>query len=203
MLMCSNGKLFFEDAYASATLCRMQGSAPINIRAAVDADMAAVTAIYAHHVLHGLASFETEPPDAAEMQRRRAEAMAKGLPYLVATNDDGAVLGYAYAGIYRPRAAYANTVEDSVYVRADAVGRRIGQRLLSALIDGCEACRLRQMVAVVGDSANLASIRLHEKLGFRRVGVLRNVGYKHGRWLDSMLLQRELGEGARTPPARR
>lgn len=164
--------------------------------------MDAVTAIYAHHVLHGLASFETEPPGATDMRRRRAEVVAKRLPYLVATDDSG-VLGYAYANSYRQRAAYANTVENSVYLRADATGRRIGRHLLSALIDACEASGLRQMVAVVGDSANIASIRLHEKLGFRRVGVLTNVGYKHGRWLDSVLLQRELGQGACTPPERR
>ncbi len=200
--MSGIGKIFFEDVHAGATLYRMQGSPLITIRPAEDADMDAVTAIYAHHVLYGLASFETEPPDATDMRRRRADVVAKGLPYLVATDDD-AVLGYAYAGGYRPRAAYANTVENSVYVRPDATRRRIGQRLLVALIDACEACGLRQMVAVVGDSANLASIRLHEKLGFRRVGVLTNVGYKQGRWLDSMLLQRELGLGAQTPPERR
>jgi L-amino acid N-acyltransferase YncA len=185
------------------SLCAaMQESPLITIRPAEDADMAAATAIYAHHVLHGLASFETEPPDAAEMRRRRAEVVARGLPYLVATDAD-AVLGYAYASTYRPRAAYANTVENSVYLRPDAIGRGIGQRLLSALVEACEARGLRQMVAVVGDSANLASIRLHEKLGFRRVGVLTNVGYKHGRWLDSMLLQRELGQGAHSGPDRR
>jgi phosphinothricin acetyltransferase len=195
-------KIFFQDVHAGATLRPMQGSPLITIRPAEDADMDAVTAIYAHHVLHGLASFETEAPDAAEMRRRRADVMKKGLPYLIATDDD-AVLGYAYASPYRPRAAYANTVENSVYVRPDATGRRIGHRLLTALIDACEACRLRQMIAVVGDSANLASIRLHEKLGFHRVGVLTSVGYKHGRWLDSVLLQLELGDGARTPPDRR
>ncbi len=180
----------------------MQESPLIIIRPAEDADMNAVTAIYAHHVLNGLASFETEPPDATEMRRRRADVLAKGLPYLIATDLD-AVLGYAYASSYRSRAAYASTVENSVYLRPDATRRRIGQRLLSALIEACEARGLRQMVAVVGDSANLASIRLHEKLGFRRVGVLTNVGYKHGRWLDSLLLQRELGQGARSAPERR
>jgi phosphinothricin acetyltransferase len=164
--------------------------------------MDAVTAIYAHHVLHGDASFETDAPNAAEMRRRRADVVATGLPYLIATDDDS-VVGYAYASLYRLRAAYASTVENSVYVRPDVTGRGIGQRLLTALIDACEASGLRQMVAVVGDSANVASIRLHEKLGFRRVGVLTNVGFKHGRWLDSVLLQRGLGEGARTPPERR
>lgn len=202
MLIHSNGKIFFEDVHAGATLRRMKPSRLITIRPSEDADMDAVATIYAHHVLHGLASFEIEPPDVTEMRRRRAEVVAKGLPYLIAT-DDNAVLGYAYASSYRPRAGYANTVENSVYVRPDTTRRQIGQRLLAALVDACEACGLRQMVAVVGDSANLASIRLHEKLGFRCVGMLTNVGYKHGRWLDSVLLQRELGEGARTPPERR
>ncbi len=173
----------------------------ITIRPAADADMAAVAAIYAHHVLHGRASFETEPPDATEMRRRRAEVVGRGLPYLVA-DQAGEVLGYAYAGAYRTRAAYANTVENSVYLRPDAVGRGIGRLLLTALIAACERCGLRQMVAVVGDSANHASIRLHEHLGFRRVGVLRNVGYKDGMWLDSVLLQRCLGPGSNTPPGR-
>lgn len=125
--------------------------------------------------------------------------LAKGLPFLVAVAGD-TVLGYAYASTYRPRAAYAHTVENSVYLRPDAIGHGLGQRLLSALIEACEARGLRQMVAVVGDSANTASIRLHEKLGFDRVGVLRNIGHKHGRWLDSVLLQRSLGDGADTAP---
>jgi len=200
--MRSIRKILFEDVHAGATLCRMQEAPLITIRPAKDADMDAITAIYADHVLHGLASFETAAPDAADMRRRRADVVAKALPYLIATDDD-AVLGYAYASPYRPRAGYANTVENSVYVRPDVTGRGIGQRLLTALIDACEARGLRQMVAVVGDSANLASIRLHEKLGFRRVGELSDVGYKHDCWLDSELLQRELGGGARTPPDRR
>jgi phosphinothricin acetyltransferase len=179
----------------------MPDSLPSTIRPATDADMDVIAAIYAHHVRHGLASFETEPPDAAEMRRRRADILAKGLPYLVAADGD-AVLGYAYASTYRPRAAYANTVENSVYLHPEAIGRGIGQRLLAALIEVCEARGLRQMIAVVGDSANVASIRLHEKLGFRLVGVLTNVGYKHGRWLDTVLLQRSLGAGADAPPAR-
>jgi len=197
--MRSIRKIFFEDVRAPARLCRMHEAPQITIRPAKDDDMDAVTAIYAHHVLHGLASFETEAPDATDMRRRRADVVAKALPYLIATDDD-AVLGYAYASPYRPRAGYTNTVENSVYVHPDATGRRIGHRLLAALIDACEARGLRQMVAVVGDSANFASIRVHEKLGFHRVGVLTNVGYKHDRWLDSVLLQRELGDGARTPP---
>lgn len=177
----------------------MKDSPRISIRPATDADMEAIAAIYAHHVLHGVASFETEPPDLAEMRRRRGDVLAKGLPYLVAT-DGEAVLGYAYAGPYRTRAAYANTVENSIYLRPDSVGRGIGRLLLAALIEACEARGLRQMIAVVGDSANVASIRLHEKLGFQRAGLLANIGHKHGRWLDSVLLQRSLGAGAETPP---
>jgi L-amino acid N-acyltransferase YncA len=201
MLMRGIGKLFFWVGEAGAKLRRMKDSPPITIRPAADADMDAIAAIYAHHVRHGLASFETEPPDPAEMRRRRADVLAKSLPYLVAI-DGNAVLGYAYAGTYRPRAAYANTVENSVYLRPDAIGRGIGQHLLAVLVEACEARGLRQMIAVVGDSANVASIRLHEKLGFRRAGVLTNVGYKHGRWLDSVLLQRSLGAGAGAPPER-
>jgi phosphinothricin acetyltransferase len=173
----------------------------IAIRPATEADMDAVAGIYAHHVRHGRASFETEPPATAEMRRRRADIVGRGLPYLVATGGDG-VLGYAYAGPYRPRAAYANTVENSVYLHPDAVGQGIGRRLLAALIEACEALGLRQMVAVVGDSANLPSIRLHQALGFRMVGVLRDVGHKHGVWLDSVLLQRSLGDGGTSPPRR-
>lgn len=175
--------------------------APVTVRPAADADMDVVAAIYGYHVRHGRASFETEPPSAGEMRRRRADIAAKGLPYLVA-EAGGEVVGYAYAGSYRPRAAYANTVENSVYLRPDAIGHGVGRQLLAALIAACEQAGLRQMIAVVGDSANQASIRLHEKLGFRRAGVLRDVGYKHGVWLDSVLLQRRLGEGSRTPPER-
>jgi phosphinothricin acetyltransferase len=174
-------------------------SDPVTIRPAADADMDAVAAIYGHHVLDGCASFETEPPGGVEMRRRRAAVVGKNLPYLVAERR-GEVLGYAYAGPYRLRSAYANTVENSVYLRPDAVGRGIGGNLLAALIAACERCGLRQMVAVVGDSAYEASIRLHEKLGFRRVGVLRDVGYKHGMWLDRVLLQRSLGAGSAAPP---
>jgi L-amino acid N-acyltransferase YncA len=153
-------------------------------------------------VLHGLASFETEPPDEAEMRRRRTDVLAQGLPYLVAERQ-GLVLGYAYAGTYRPRAAYRDTVENSIYLRPDVTGQGIGRRLLAALIEACEARDLRQMIAVVGDSSNLASIRLHQACGFRLIGVLEAVGYKYGRWVDSVLLQRRLGRGDDTPPATR
>jgi phosphinothricin acetyltransferase len=173
-----------------------------DIRPSRPQDMGALTAIYRHHVLTGTASFETEPPDEAEMARRRADLLDRGMPHLVLARD-GVILGYAYAGPYRPRAAYRDTVENSVYLAADAIGHGFGRRLLAALITECEALGLRQMVAVVGDSANLPSIRLHERAGFRRVGTLTAVGFKHGRWLDTVLLQRALGSGDTAPPAAR
>ena len=173
----------------------------VTIRPSGHADLDAVIAIYGHHVRHGTASFETEPPPPEEMRRRRADLLARGFPYLVA-EAGGTVLGYAYAGPYRPRAAYRDTAENSVYLRPDAAGQGIGTRLLTALIAECEALGLRQMVAVVGDSANLASIRLHQRCGFRLVGVLEAVGYKHGKWLDSVLRQRRLGRGSSAPPQR-
>jgi phosphinothricin acetyltransferase len=150
--------------------------------------------------VHGTASFELEPPDLDEMQLRWRAIVSAGLPYLVA-QVSGCVAGYAYAGPYRPRAAYRDTVEDSIYLRPDMSGCGYGRKLLAALIEACEALGLRQMVGVVGDSATVASIRLHEALGFRLVGVLRDVGYKHGRWLDSVLLQRALGAGSSMPPS--
>jgi phosphinothricin acetyltransferase len=174
----------------------------VTIRPSRDADLDAIAAIYGHHVRHGTASFETDPPPVEEMRRRRAELLSRGFPYLVA-EAGGTVLGYAYAGPYRPRAAYRDTAENSVYLRPDASGRGVGTALLRALVAECEVLGLRQMVAVVGDSANTASIRLHERCGFRLVGVLEAVGYKHGQWLDSVLLQRTLGCGGSTPPRRK
>lgn len=171
-----------------------------HIRPSGDGDMVAIAAIYGHHVLHGTGSFETDAPGVEEMRQRRAAIVERGLPYLVAADVRGAVIGYAYAGAYRPRIAYANTVENSVYVRHDCIGRGIGRTLLQTLIERCEALGYRQMVAVVGDSANLASVRLHEAFGFRPVGTLRSVGHKHGQWLDTVLLQRSLGEGDHTDP---
>lgn len=175
---------------------------PITLRAVEDGDMAAITAIYRHHVLHGAASFETEPPLVKEMQRRCHVLLQQGYPYLVA-EQGGEVRGYAYAGPYRPRAAYRDTVENSIYLRPDTIGRGIGSLLLAALVEACERIGYRQMVAVVGDSANTASIRLHQRHGFRLVGTLQSVGYKHGRWLDSVLLQRSLNVGDTVPPVPR
>jgi phosphinothricin acetyltransferase len=171
----------------------------IVIRDAADDDMAAVQAIYAHHVRHGLASFEIEPPDVAEMARRRQAIVAHGLPYLVAIAD-GRVLGYAYAGPYRPRPAYRFTLEDSVYIAEGFAGRGIGRRLLAELIERCTRLGYRQMVAVIGDSQNSPSIGLHDRLGFVRAGVIRAAGFKHGRWVDSVIMQRALGEGDSTLP---
>ena len=169
------------------------------IRASTEADVPAIQAIYAHHVLTGLASFEEVPPDPAEIARRRAEVTGRGLPHLVA-EVEGRVAGYAYAGPYRARVAYRFTVEDSVYVAPEATGRGLGSLLLAALIRDCEAWGARQMVAVIGDSGNLGSVRLHARAGFREAGTLRAVGFKLGRWVDSVLMQRPLGQGEETLP---
>ncbi|MGX7704449.1 N-acetyltransferase family protein [Methylobacterium sp. Gmos1] len=168
------------------------------LRRCEEADIPAVTAIYAHAVATGRASFELAPPDAAEMGRRRAEIVAGGHPYLVAERA-GVVAAYAYAGPYRTRPAYRGTVETSVYVRPDQIGLGLGRRLLERLIAEATASGFRQMVAVIGDSHNAASIALHAGLGFQHVGVLRSVGWKHGTWLDTVLMQRALGPGDETP----
>ena len=168
-------------------------TAPV-IRAASDADMAAIATIYGHHVLHGTASFETEPPTLEEMARRRAAVESRGLPYPVAEME-GEVVGYAYAAPYRPRPAYRFTVEDSVYIHPDRMGKGIGRQLLGALIRCSAEAGAKQMVAIIGDSGNTASIRLHQSAGFVHVGVLRSVGLKFGCWLDTVLMQRALGEG--------
>jgi L-amino acid N-acyltransferase YncA len=169
------------------------------VRPSVDADVRAITAICAHAVIHGTASFELEPPDQAEMARRRTALLARGYPYLVAEVGNG-VAGYAYAGPYRTRPAYRATVEDSVYVAPARQSLGVGSALLGALIQACEAEGFRQMIAVIGDSASVGSRKLHASHGFRPVGILEATGYKHGRWLDSVLMQRALGEGAARPP---
>ena len=173
----------------------------MHLRAATADDLPAIQAIYAHHVLHGLASFEVEPPSLAEMRARFEAIAAGGHPYFVAV-DGEAVLGYAYASVYRSRPGYRYTVEDSVYVSPALAGRGIGRRLLTRLIEECECRGYRQMLAVIGDSANAASIELHRACGFTHSGTLRSVGLKFGRWIDSVLMQRGLGESDRTlPPA--
>lgn len=171
----------------------------ITIRPCAAGDIPAIAAIYADAVTHGTASFELEPPAEAEMVRRRSALIEGGFPYLVAERA-GAVLGYAYAGPYRIRPAYRFTVEDSVYVAPSAQGQGVGRALLTALIAAAEARDFRLMIAVIGDTASTGSIRLHESLGFAPVGALEPVGYKHGRWLASVLMQRVLGDGAATPP---
>lgn len=172
----------------------------LTVRDSRDDDMPAIHAIYAHHVRHGTGSFEEEPPDSAAMRQRRASLVAQGYPYLVAELEDGTVAGYACAGPFRPRAAYRYTVEDSVYVAPAYQGKGLGRALLTALIARCEALGMRQMVAVIGDSANAGSVALHRKLGFHEVGTLRATGFKFGRWIDTVLMQRPLGPGAASLP---
>lgn len=175
------------------------GEPAVTVRSAAEADMAAVQAIYAEAVLHGLASFEEVPPTLDDMLARRAGILALGLPWLAAELD-GRVVGYAYATPHRARPAYRYTLEDSVYVADGMRGRGIGRALLAALIEACEAGPWRQMVAVIGDSANKGSIALHERVGFRMVGTLEAVGFKFGRWVDTVLMQRPLGEGGDSLP---
>jgi L-amino acid N-acyltransferase YncA len=161
------------------------------IRDATPSDVPAIHAIYAHHVLHGLASFEEVPPTVEEMRARFEAVRSAGKPYLVA-EVDGAVAGYGYASAYRARSAYRYSLENSIYVDEGVRGRGVGSALLQALIARCRAGPWRQMIAIIGDSANAASIGLHLKAGFRHVGVLERVGFKHGRWVDSVLMQLEL-----------
>jgi phosphinothricin acetyltransferase len=169
------------------------------IRESTEADLPAITAIYAHAVRTGTASFEYDPPDTAEMASRRADVLGKGFPYLVA-EQDGIVAGYAYANTYRARPAYRFSVEDSIYIAPAHQGAGIGRQLLAALLQRCEALGLRLVVAVIGDSATLSSIRLHASCGFTHAGALPNVGWKHGRWLDSVFMVRAIGPGDTAPP---
>jgi phosphinothricin acetyltransferase len=159
------------------------------IRHALPGDLPAIQAIYAHHVLTGTGTFETEPPDLAEITRRYDKVRTLGWPWLVAQGGDGAVLGYAYAGPFRERAAYRHTVEDSVYVAPGAAGQGVGRALMAALIPACRAAGARQMLAVIGDSGNAGSIALHRACGFTDAGLLRQVGHKFGRDLDVIILQ--------------
>ena len=169
------------------------------IRAATAADAEALAAIYGHHVLHGFGTFEEDPPSPAEMESRRAAIVERGLPYLVA-EEDGRVLGFAYAGPFRPRQAYRYTLEDSVYIAPEAVGKGVGRAVLSAVIAECEALGIRQLVAVIGDSGNAASIGLHRSLGFTDAGVGRSFGFKHGRWVDIVWMQKPLNGGDESAP---
>jgi phosphinothricin acetyltransferase len=169
------------------------------LRDSHDDDIPAIAAIYGHWVTHGLASFEYEAPSAAEMARRRAAVLEGGYPYIVAEHD-GRVRGYAYASSYRTRPAYRFAVENSVYVAPDANRGGVGRALLTGLIARCEARGFRLMVAVIGDSANAPSIGLHESCGFAHAGLLPDIGWKHGRWVDSVLMTRPLGRGAAAAP---
>jgi L-amino acid N-acyltransferase YncA len=172
----------------------------LEIRPATAADLPSITEIYAHEVRVGTATFELIPPDLAEMTRRFQALMDGGFPYLTAVLD-GDVAGYAYASSYRPRPAYRFTVENSVYLRPSIHRRGIGRQLLERLIAECEARGFRQMIAVIGDSANAASVGVHARCGFKMIGTHPNVGLKFGRWLDTVMMQRELGDGASTVPA--
>ena len=171
----------------------------VAIRPATRADIPAITRIYAHAVCHGTVSFEITPPNEPEMARRYERLRVSAYPYLAAANCDE-VVGYAYAGPYRDRPAYRWSVEDSIYVAPQALRRGIGRALLDALIQDAESAGFRQMIAVIGDSANAASIELHRAAGFRLVGTFDHVGFKFGRWLDSVMMQRPLGEGAASVP---
>ena len=171
----------------------------MRVRAIVEDDLPAVQAIYAYHVAHSLGTFETEAPAIDEMRARQHNIAQAGLPYLVAERD-GRLAGFAYANQFRPRTAYRSTVEDSVYVAHDAIGLGIGQALLNELIERCAALGLRQMLAVIGDSKNAASIGAHRACGFSYVGVMTSVGRKFDRWVDVVIMQRPLGPGDASAP---
>ena len=169
------------------------------IRPSTDADLPAITAIYRHHVLHGTGTFEIDPPSEADMATRRADVLAKGLPWIVAEKD-GRVLGYAYANWFKPRPAYRFSAEDSIYVAEDARGLGLGRKLLTELTAAAEAAGVRKLLAVIGDSANAGSIGVHRALGFTDVGVMRSVGWKFGAWRDIVLMEKSLGAGDTTSP---
>jgi len=175
-------------------------SSSVTVRDSRDDDLPAIQAIYAHHVLHGTGTFELEPPTLEEMTRRRADVLGNGFAWLVAEHE-GTVLGYAYVNWFRTRPAYRFTVEDSIYIAPEAIGRGVGRQLLEALLARCDQRGCRQVLAVIGDSANTGSIALHAACGFRMAGSLRAVGWKFGRWLDVVMMQYEAGEGDRSPPA--
>ena len=170
------------------------------IRASLPADLPAITSIYAHHVLHGTGTFETEPPTLADMTQRRADVLAKGLPYLVAQQGDR-IMGFAYCNWFKPRPAYRFSAEDSVYIAHDVAGQGIGRALMAELCIHAERAGIRKLIAVIGDSQNTGSIGLHRAVGFAPVGVLRSCGWKFDRWLDVVLMEKQLGLGDSHPPA--
>ena len=169
------------------------------IRPSHEQDLAAITAIYAHHVLHGTGTFETEAPSLADMTARRADVLAKGLPYLVA-EDQGQVLGFAYCNWFKPRPAYRFSAEDSIYLAPDASRRGLGRALLAELAARAEAAGIRKLIAVIGDSANLGSVGVHRSVGFEHVGLLKSCGWKFDQWLDVVLMEKVLGAGNSRPP---
>jgi L-amino acid N-acyltransferase YncA len=172
---------------------------PITIRASQDADVEAISAIYAHHVLHGTGTFETEPPTAADMAARRADVLARKLPYLVA-EQDGRVVGFAYCNWFKPRPAYRYSAEDSIYIADEARGQGLGAQLLAALEQAAEAAGVRKLIAVIGDSANAGSVGVHRKQGFSHVGVIKDCGWKFGEWRDIVLMEKVIGAGSSTRP---
>jgi L-amino acid N-acyltransferase YncA len=175
----------------------MSTAAPL-VRDSTPADLAAITAIYRHHVLHGTGTFETTPPTEEEMAGRRADVLSKGLPYLV-VEEAGQVLGYAYCQWFKPRPAYRFSAEDSIYLHPDAAGRGLGRVLLTELAARAEAAGVRKLIAVIGDSANAGSIGVHKALGFAHVGRIESCGWKFGKWLDIVLMDKAIGAGNSTP----
>lgn len=170
------------------------------IRPAADSDIASITAIYSHYVLHGTGTFETTPPDTTDMAARRADVLSKGLPYLV-LEDAGAVIGFAYCNWFKPRPAYRFSAEDSIYLAPAAAGKGLGRLLLVELMAQAERSGVRKLIAVIGDSANLGSVGVHRSCGFESAGVLRGCGWKFERWLDVVLMECPLGLGDSAPPA--
>ena len=170
-----------------------------HIRPSRDQDVEAITAIYAHHVVHGTGTFETEPPSATDMAARRADVLSKKLPYLVAERD-GELLGFAYCNWFKPRPAYRFSAEDSIYLADNARGQGLGSKLLDALSQAAEAVGVRKLIAVIGDSANAGSIGVHRTQGFTHVGVLKDCGWKFGEWRDVVLMEKVLGQGSSTKP---
>jgi phosphinothricin acetyltransferase len=170
-----------------------------SIRPSRESDLPQITAIYAHHVLHGTGTFETTPPTEAEMTSRRADVLAKGLPYLV-IEDGGKVLGYAYCQWFKPRPAYRFSAEDSIYMHPDAAGRGLGKLLLAELAKQAEAAGVRKLLAVIGDSGNAGSIGVHRALGFTHAGTIKSCGWKFERWLDIVIMEKAIGAGDTTPP---
>ena len=169
------------------------------IRPSADADLPAITAIYAHHVLYGTGSFETEPPSVADMTTRRADVLSKGLPYLV-VEQDGKIAGFAYGNWFKPRPAYRYSVEDSIYMAPDLQGKGLGRALLAELMARFEAVGIRKVMAIVGDSANTGSVGIHLALGFTQVGIVDSCGWKFGAWRDIVIMQKTLGVGNTQPP---